>query len=240
MHPSRSVLYRDFLDVILNESTRQRSVEQRRMANVFLWCFVAPAVLLVTVVLLANFRVIPRKFRLYSDWIVLIFPVSYAIYFLGSEVISQLPRVFKQGGVSLTLNHCQDQNLWREQVCSALTKRAPAASAEDWKWIATAFQSDVEALQYRARYLTALSGSVFFLIMQGIDSMSGDSKLSHLNEGAGSNLFLPPEWAIYSNLGQFVGLGLFLVLLYLSSSQNVQQLKRFRGCLELLALKGNT
>jgi hypothetical protein len=238
MELSRSDLYRDFLDVILSESNRQRNAHQRRMVHVFLWCFVIPALLVLGIAVLVQLKVLPRKFRLYLDWISLIFPVLYAFYFLGAEVVSQLPRVFRLGGVSLTLAHCQEQNLWRSQVCSLLAAKRPLALTEDWRWVSSAFQMDLDALQYRARYLTALAGAVFFLIMQGLDSITGESKWPAGPDPTGGVSLLPPDVLFYGNLGQFIGLGLFLVLLYLSSSQNVQQLKRFKGCVDLLAEGG--
>ena len=42
------------------------------------------------------------------------------------------------------------------------------ARAEDWEWVIASFKVDLALMRYRNKYMTALAGAVFFLIMQGI------------------------------------------------------------------------
>jgi hypothetical protein len=92
---------------------------------------------------------------------------------------------------------------------------------------------DLQAMEYRTKYLTALAGAVFFLIMQGIDSLTdGEGKVTWVKSSV-----LGWVETSSSDLSQFVGLALFLVLLYLSGSQTYQSLKRYLNCIELLARK---
>ena len=227
---TRPELYRSFIDYVRVEIRRERSTVSRQMFNVFLWCFLFPAIVAITLLLLVKFHVLPRSVRAYLDWVVLVFPVSYSLYFLSSQVLAEIPAAFKSGGMALTLEKSCQENAWRERVCEGLN-RTVEASADQWKWIIANFKMDLEAMQYRTKYLTALAGAVFFLIMQGIDSIVDDGqKVTWIRDSV-------LGWVeASSNLSQFVGLGLFLVLLYLSGSQTCQSLVRYLNCAELLMM----
>jgi hypothetical protein len=73
---------------------------------------------------------------------------------------------------------------------------------------------------------------VFFLLMQGIDAISEDEgRVTWVK----SSVLGWIETSAGNNFSQFIGLGLFLLLLYLSGSQAHQSLKRYLNCSDLMA-----
>jgi hypothetical protein len=229
---SRQELYRAFIEFIRNDSQRERSAVNRRMLGVALWCFVLPTLVALSVLLLVKWNVLPPRARGFLDWLVLVFPVTYSVYFLSSEVLREVPAAFRRGGIANTLGQSLKEGEWRERVCEGM-RRSLHASGDDWTWLTASFRMDLDSLQYRNRYLTALGGAVFFLIMQGIDSITDTDKTTWIRDSVLGWV----EAASYSDLSQYVGLALFLVLLYLSGSQNYHSLQRYMHCAELLALE---
>ena len=103
-------------------------------------------------------------------------------------------------------------------------------SLTEWRWMTSSFRIDLRRLQNRTRYLTALAGAVFFLIMQGIDSLGGsEPRQLWLN-----NPVLDWVQNSASAFSQITGLALFLMLLYLSGNQTYHSLERYLDCAELV------
>ncbi len=230
---SRQDRYRDFIEFISIDIQRERSLVNKRMFSVFLWCFILPAIVSFTVLLFVKLGFFPRTSRAHLDWVVLIFPVFYSLYILGSEVLKGVPSAFKKGGIANTLGQSLKEVEWRERAREAMNKSV-TANTDEWRWIVASFRIELGALQYRTRYLTALAGAVFFLIMQGIDTLSSDT------EGKVTWTKDPiMGWVetTSNDLSWFVGLGLFLLLLYLSGNQTYQSLNRYLHCAELNLLK---
>lgn len=223
-------LYRDLIEFVKHDVQRERSQVNRRMFNVFLWCFLLPAAASIAFLLLIKFHILPRRARGILDWMALIFPISYSLYILSSEVLAQMPAVFRKGGTSNVLTQSLKETAWRERVCEGM-KKSVQATPEEWRWLVASFRIDLSAIQNRTRYLTALAGAVFFLLMQGIDT---------LGEVTADN---PATWnknplmgwleSSSNDFSQFIGLALFLVLLYLSGNQTYHSLMRYLGCVEL-------
>lgn len=228
---SREDAYREFIEFVRSDIQQERSLVNRRMFNVFLWCFALPAIVSLTMLLLIKFRVLPMKARAFQDWMVLAFPVCYSLYILGSEVIAQVPTVIRKGGVSGTLGQALKDAQWRARVVEAMGRSVRAAEGE-WGWIIESYRIDMATLQHRTRYLTALAGAVFFLIMQGIDTLAGVAETEAHVSWSRNPITGWIETATY-DLSQFVGLGLFLVLLYLSGNQTYHSLVRYLHCAEL-------
>jgi len=218
----RRSTYRNYLEFVQSLHQKDRLDVNRRMRSVFLWCFFAPVVTVAIVILLANFGVLPRAFRGYQDWILLVFPVLYSLYFLGSQVLTGVPEAFRRGGFGVTLGQAAREADWRIQVCAAMEKEW-SWSADDWGWVIANAEEDLERMQMRTRHLTALAGAVFFLIMQGIDSLTNDNPFTVV--AADPTATTSSEW---------IGLALFLLLLYLSGQQSVQTLRRFLACAQLV------
>jgi hypothetical protein len=227
---NRQELYKDFLEFVSRDMQEERIQINRRILNVFLWCFIFPLLTSATILLLVKFNALSRYARNHVDLLILVFPVVYSLYFLGSEVLANLPKVFKKGGVASSLTQSVNEGEWRSRVCDGMTKSV-FASPQDWAWIIASFKIDLGTMKYRTKHLTSLAGAVFFLLIRGIDSIA--------------DLETKPVWAkspifgwvdASSDLSQFVGLALFLVLLYLSGSQTNQSLYRYLNCAYLLKL----
>jgi hypothetical protein len=218
---SRS-LYRTYLEFVQAANQKDRLDVTRWMRSVFLWCFLVPVLIVALLIVLVNYGVIPRAYRGYLDWVLLFFPVFYSLYFLGSQVLSGVPEAFRRGGFALTLGQAAREADWRFQICAAMDKQMKW-SVKEWNWVIANVEEDLDRLQMRVRHLTALAGAVFYLIMQGIDSLTGEPR----GAAAVPDLMNPisSEW---------IGLALFLLLLYLSGQQNVQTLRRFLACARLV------
>lgn len=228
IHKSRHEAYQSFVEFVRNQSQQERNAVNRRMLSVLLWCFVIPAILSALTVVLVRFGVLPFRARMYVEWIFLVFPISYSVYFLSSEVLRDLPLVIRQGGIAANLRQCETDGAWRERVVDAL-RRTVHASREEWRWIHSSFRIDLETMRYRTRFLTALAGAVFFIITQGLDLLTEEEpKVTWVKD---------PQFGWMemggSDLAQWAGLILFLVLLYLSGSQNHNSLARYLNCAEL-------
>lgn len=219
--------YRDLLDFIRRDVQGERRLMSRRMFNVFLWCFIIPAAISVLLLLLITLGVLPRHLGRYIEWLVLFFPILYAIYVIASEVLSGMPSAFRWGGIANMLKQSLQDAEWRERVVGEM-KAQVHADVRGWRWIVANFQVDLDRIHHRARYLTALAGAVFFLLMQGLDSVVPE-------QGAGYHQTLQGWFeSSMSNLAQFVGLGLFLVLFYLSANQTHVSLARYLSCAQLI------
>lgn len=229
---SRIELYQSFLDFINTEIQHERSKVNRRMFNVFLWCFILPAIAAATFVILVATGIFPRSSRANLDWIILVFPVAYSLYLLSSEVLMHVPANLRRGGIATVLRQSQEDTVWRDRICDGL-KRSVATGHAEWKWIASNFRIDLDRMAYRTRYLTALAGAIFYLLMNGLDLLSDDP--AAMDPGV-TWMKSPVGWVEIqqNNFPQFVGLGLFLVLFFLSGSQTYQILKRFLCCAELI------
>jgi hypothetical protein len=226
---SQNDLYQDFIEFISRDIQRERYLVNRRMLSVFVWCFFLPALVSATVLLLVKLGVLPRSVRSYLDWLVLILPIFYSLYILGFEVLAQVPSAFRKGKIATSLAQAIKENEWRQRVMGAMLQSLNI-TPEEWNWLIVSFRMDLLAMQNRTRYLTALAGAVFFLLMQGIDSLTDNDEKLTWTQAA----FLGWVESSSNYLAQFVGLALFLVLLYLSGSQTYQSLKRYLNCAELI------
>jgi hypothetical protein len=227
---SRLENYQCFVAFVAADLQQERNRLNRRMLTVAFWCFFLPIFCSLILLILVKFGVFPKSAKNHIDGLILILPVSYSLYFLSSEVLSQLPALFRKGAWAATLGQTTRDGEWRERVCEAMHRALPATEKE-WQWVIQNFKVDLQIMKYRTRYLTALAGAVFYLIMQGIDFFS-DEEVNH-------------HWARISSSGwiesgptslpQLMGLGLFLLLLYLSGSQTYHILARYLSCAELVS-----
>jgi len=220
--------YRAFLDFVGNDVQRERHRVNRRMLSVFIWCFLVPVVLMLAVLFLVKFGLLPKRARTNVDWLILIFPVLYSAYILGSEVLTGLPSAFKRGGLATSLKQAHREGEWRQRVCDSLRTSLRFTDSE-WAWVVASFRTDLANMLQRTKYLTALAGAVFFLILQGIDSLGEPESIVR------NPMIL---WTEASNgISQLMALALFLVLLYLSGSQTYQSLTRYLQSAELVVLE---
>ena len=227
--PNRPAYLR-FLDFVQEHNQTERSRVNRRMLSVILWCFLLPALFLAIVFILIHLGWFPKRFKHDVDWLILVFPIAYALYYLGREVVVELPNVIRRGGMATALKHTTEAFHWREKTCQAMTTGPLRLSSADWELVASHFRIDLKAMQYRARYLTGFAGAIFFLILQGIDTIGEDTSWLATNALDFSRVIE----RVLDHISEMVGLGLFLLLLYLSGSQMHHLLERYLHCVELI------
>lgn len=229
-HPKAAEAYRAFLEFVGNDVQKERHRTNRRMLSVALWCFVAPAIVSIALLTLIKFGVLPRRARANLDWLMLVFPVLYSLYILSSEVLTGIPTIFRRGGLVGSLKQSEQEGDWRERVCDSI-RESLQFNDPQWEWVLASFKIDLENIRHRTKYLTGLAGAVFFLVMQGIDSMGTDSESVWLKNPL-------QGWAAATNdISSLMALALFLVLLYLSGSQTYHALSRYHACAELAWLR---
>lgn len=199
-------------------NNRDRLIVSRKLFSFVLWCFIAPASVSVLIIVLSNSNVIPKSSRSYLDGVMLVFPVLYSLYFVGAQLLSGVPKVYREGGFAQSLGQALSEYGWRVGVLKEFKPTPPWDSA-DWDWVIRNLEIDIARLETRARYLTGLAGSVFFLIMQGIDALTVDSSVQNAGDSG------PAQW---------VGLALFLTLFYISSLQTPQNLQRYLSSARLM------
>ena len=229
--PSRYDLYRTFTEFVANDLQRERTKTNRRMFGVFLWCFLVPTLLAAVLILMMRFGVIPREYKRYLDWLILIFPVCYSLYILSSEVLIGIPFVFKRGGMANSVAQAYRDSQWRDRVCEGLRGGLRAGRAE-WTWICANYRIDLNNLHARNKYLTGLAGAVFFLLIRGIDYLGEgqEEKVMWVRNPVFGWMETGNDWS------PIVGLVLFLTLFYLSGNQSHQTLSRYLDCAELMRL----
>lgn len=230
-----SEVYRDFIEYVRTDVQKERRVVNRRMFHVFFWCFVMPAVTSLALIILAKFNLAPRRITHYLDWLIVVFPIAYAVYLLGYDALKEAPGALRRGGIASTLNRAIEEEHWRARVCGDFRKRFFSSSREDrsmaWRWLIENYQIDLQNLQNRTRYLTALAGAVFFLLFQGLDALDPSRSQPSWSTSSIMGFFENSS----SSLVQFVGLAVFLVLFYLSGNQSYLSLVRYLQCAKLVA-----
>ncbi len=222
--------YVQFLSFIRVDIQRERKAVNRKLFGVFFWCFALPAGLSILVLFLGKTGLVPRMKRISLDWFVLAFPVAYSLFILGSDVLRELPAAFKQGGVATSLGQAIREAEWRKGVCAAFDRKLKFSSG-DWQWVIQSFETDLDNMRSRTKYLTALGGAVFFLLLQGVDWLTEP-------EGKVSWIKSPLGWVetAGNDLPQFIALAFFLILLYLSGNQTYRSLLRYLNAAKLMIL----
>jgi hypothetical protein len=222
-------LYKAFTEFVGRDIQSERKLANRRMFGVFLWCFMVPAFFTFSFVLGLKLGYIPLRYGRYADWIIVVFPVAYSVYILSFDLIRELPTAYRRGGVAANLARGYEDARWRTRVCTELK---PMYVQKQWPWLIKTFYIDLMNLQHRTRYLTALAGAVFFLLMKGLDFFDLAEPMPHP-----SGYILGWFESSSSNAAQFTGLALFLVMLYLSGNQVYHSLARYLSCLELVEVE---
>ncbi|MEK6578036.1 MAG: hypothetical protein AABZ55_02305 [Bdellovibrionota bacterium] len=226
---SRPEIYQNFVEVVIKDLQQERSTVNRRMFEIFKWCFLAPAAFAMLLLLLVRLRILPISIRAYTDWVLLGFPVLYASYVLFADVISNLPALYRKGGVANNLGFTVQETAWRDRVCRTMGKSIESHNS-DWEWIIPWFQMDLDNLKNRYRYLTVLSGVVLFMIVQGMDFLGPPLEKA-------TWVKIPIfGWleASGGDFSEYIGLALFLMVFYWAGMQKVQTLTRYLNCAKLV------
>jgi len=222
----RVELYEKFLEYVSNDLQKQRRVLHRRMFILLGWCFVAPALFTLALLLLVKFHILPAPYRAFTEWGVIGFPVLYTLYVLGDEVVREAPSLLKKGGLSNTLMTNLREAQWREQMIESM-KRDFFRSPLDWSWLMKNFEVDLDRFKARHHFLTILSSAVFGLINYGIGRLSEPEDVTFVQHPTMGLIQFSTDWS------QTIVVVLFLVLFYLSGMQTYRSLHRYFECLEV-------
>ena len=230
----RIEMYADFLSFVEQKSKREQSVVNHRLFNVLFWCFILPICLSVLFLLAVRVGLLPHRVKGYLDWLILLFPIGFALFTLVSEAYVDFPLMFRRGGMVTPLREVLKNYEWREMTIQELEKRI-VVSPRDWHWIAVNFEIDLKRLEFKAKYLTVLGGALFFLLFQGLDILDA------LTGESGAQVVWTPtilgtwlQW-FFNQVMQIVSLLLFLGIFYLSGRQLQHLLERFLHCAQLLS-----
>jgi hypothetical protein len=208
--------------------TKARSLVNRKVFSVVLWCLVMPVAISL---LLRGLRLleVPMPLR-FSESVLFLPAFLYALVSLW-PTLRDLPRVFRLGGLGVLLEESRNEVEWIEETVSRLRREIPL-TAREWRLIDFHLTEDIGRMSSKNRFLSVLSAVVLFFMYQFLDT-----------EGAG---WLPPEngpmgvfmvWVDqFSQWGtQLVAILLFSALFYLSGVQLQKHVVRYQVCVKRLA-----
>src|SRR5690606_1591556 len=127
--------YDKFLHFVKEHAHKERQTVNRRLFSVLFWCFLIPTFLVIALSLLVEMNVLSWRFKNYLDWIILIFPVTYLLYYLSAEVLRDIPAAFRRGPMASVLDQAGNQGRWREEICRGM-KEAVGGGSREWEWVA--------------------------------------------------------------------------------------------------------
>ena len=175
-----TAFYRDFIEYVGSDLKKVRMQLHRRMFLAFWWCFVAPVVTAVGILILVKFHVVPRAWSRHLDWLIVAFPVIFALLILSLDLLKDLPAFLKRGNLSPSLLRALHEEVWRTRVSQemkkVLSQHEASHHAAGWNWLVRTFRIDLQNMVYRTRYVTALVGAVFFLLMEIINALDGERR----------------------------------------------------------------
>ncbi|MCM0606740.1 MAG: hypothetical protein KA715_11690 [Xanthomonadaceae bacterium] len=229
-------LYTKFLKFIQDDSQKDRMQVHQQMFSTLLWCFLIPVILSAMILFMVKMGFFPQKAKSLADVALLIFPLLYSAYFLGSQVLVDVPHLFKKGGLSMSLRQTLKEGKWRTDTTQRMGKSISASRAE-WAWVVDNFKMDLRILLGRTRFLIALGGALFFLLSQSFEIVDHSAALSSSLNGlpVGAELFVRLFRYFSTEISAAISLALFLVLLYLTGTQLYHSLHRYLDCAELLS-----
>lgn len=211
-------VYEQFLQFIREENLAEHGRLRRRVWEIFFWCLIAPVGVVVIVWLLSPFHLIPVDRRAVYEWVMTIFPVGYSVYFFFRRVAWGAPGHIREGSIGMALRGALEESRWRKDVVDRLQKKL-ALAPEELRWIHKAFARDLKQLHRKSRHLIVVGAVIFFLMMQGLDLLSGGPTLED---------FLSPGGV------HILAFAVFSVLLYLSESETQRSLERYGDCVGFL------
>lgn len=222
--------YEALLELIEVELQQGRLLTHKRMFFVFLWSFFFPALTLILFILMNKFKVLPQLVRMNFDWILLSFPVGYAIFYLLFEALKDLPMWFKKGGYFLALRQNLKESQWRSDFNSKVILLFKDQKI-DWQWMIHSFRADLRRMRNQTRHLTIIAAATFFFVFEGMNFFIEEPKASM--SPTPHTLFQYFDHFSQNSIQLFTFI-LFFALLYQASLQVVYSLERYLDCLILL------
>lgn len=232
---NRAEIYADFLKFIQDDSQKDRMQVHQQMFSTLLWCFLVPVSFSIVLIFFIRFGMISHRWKTWADISLLAFPLIYSLYYLGSQVLVDVPLLFRKGGLSMSLRQIAKEGHWRHQTTQKLSQMVKA-QPKDWEWIVTHFKMDLRILLQRTRFLILLGGVLFYILSQSFDIVDHTpSVVTYSALPVGADIFLKLIHYISSEFSAVIALVLFLTLLYLTGTQLYHSLHRYLDCAELLA-----
>lgn len=225
--------YNQFIRYVQSSIQEERTQTNRKMFSVFLFCFLLPAVLSFSTIILIRMGVIPRDARSYVDWAILFFPIAYGFYAIGLQGLREVTSGLRRGGVTNALEHSLKQNTWREKNCAEL-KQLLGTQETHWRWIVECYRADLQAMRRRNYTVTVFAASIFFFILHGIDLFDPATEIPLKIHPV---LLISLLESAFDKLNQIIALAIFLLLFFMTGMELVSSLEKFLHCAELLLLQ---
>jgi len=227
---SQYEIYSSFIAFIKDDMHLERKKMNRRIFNIVFWCILLPLLISIGVIALMVRGFISVTLLPYYEWVILVFPLIYAAYFFGSEVLIQLPRTIRKGGMQTALEQMNEDTQWRNRHCQRL-KSLLKLDSSMWKMIHTHFGMDLQNMRSRSNYMMVLVGTMFFMVVQVIDLIAAQEQGKVMLDRI---TVLEIVFRFYNNFSLLLVLGLFLLLFYMVSMQTHHSLQKYRDCVEIL------
>jgi hypothetical protein len=207
---------------------KARSVVNRRVFSVVLWCLVMPVAISLS---LRGLRLLEVGMPVRISESILFLPAFlYALVSLW-PALRDLPRVFRIGGLGVLLEESRDEVAWVEETVSRLRSEIPL-TAKEWSLIEFHLSEDVGRMSSKNRYLSILSAVVLFFMYQFLDSDVGGG-IAPENGAMGVFMAWVDQFSQWGT--QLFAILLFSALFYLSGIQLQKHVIRYQVCVKRLA-----
>jgi len=224
-----STTYLQFVKWVQEDMNKARTLVNRKVFSLVLWCLVIPAILSLALYGLRRFQILV-SFR-YVDLVLFLPPFIFTLFYLW-PTFRDLPRVFRMGGLGAILEESAREVHWREETSMRLGKDLPLTPSE-WRMISFHLSEEVSRIESQNRYLSALVAVVLFFMYQFLDIGGGAEGFQE----AGVLGILKAWVDQLSQWGaQIFGIILFSLLFYLSGTQLQKNLTRYQGCVKRLEI----
>src|SRR5438045_2472388 len=104
------------------------------MLGVFMWCFLVPAATSAIILIGVKTGLLPSRLRSVVDSLILIFPILYALYILGSEMLAESRTTSKRGSLQQWFRQILRDATWRKEKAILLRTHCPGTK-EDYRWL---------------------------------------------------------------------------------------------------------
>jgi len=208
-----------------------RSLVNRKVFGLVLWCLVIPSVLSLLLYGLRRFQILVAD--RYVDIVLFLPPFLFTLFSLW-PTFRRLPRTFRMGGFGAILEESAIEVRWSEETAMRMNQELGFTSSE-WSLISFHLSEQIEQARSKNRHLSALVAVVFFFMYQFLDiggggEVSRESGVLGILNGWVDQL---SQWG-----SQILGIILFSLLFYLSGLQLQKYLIRYAGCVKRLAMSG--
>ncbi len=230
--------YRSFIKFVDGDVRSKKASMNRQMLRLLGWSFVLPVLFIFTATVLIKVGMVSGEYKKYFDWLLLLCPLLYSVYLVGSDYFKDFGKVFKSNGSSSMVRRAIKEAEWREGIVAGFHQKL-GFSKGDWAIIRGHFKAEIELSKKRNVYLTILAGSVLFFAFNGLellDNSGPNLSTMLLADRVHPGIFVVLIQGFLESLAQGSVLILFLILFYFSSHQITSALEKYLDCIDLLLL----